>query len=186
MTSLGAMPVEIDKTGIDIAYSCSQKGIELSSGTVAHHRLAARHGVAEVAQDAVIIPGTSTSSSSPTTWSNRIAIITPRRRPCSTRCAKGLALIEEEGLENRWERHHQAHLEFVKKIEALGLEMLVPPANRIWNLNTPKVPQASTMRKFAPRCSGERHRDRRRLRAARRKGVPRWPDGSAGDQRKRQ
>ena len=28
---------------------------------------------------------------------------------------EGLALIEEEGLENRWERHHKAHLEFVKE-----------------------------------------------------------------------
>ena len=32
-------------------------------------------------------------------------------------------------------------MEFVKQIEALGLEMLVAPADRIWNLNTPKVPQ---------------------------------------------
>ena len=40
-----------------------------------------------------------------------------------------------------WERHHQAHLEFVKQVEALGLEMLVGPVHRIWNLNTPKVPQ---------------------------------------------
>ena len=54
---------------------------------------------------------------------------------------EGLTLIEEEGLEHRWERHHQAHLEFVKQVEALGLEMLVEPKNRIWNLNTPKVPQ---------------------------------------------
>ena len=54
---------------------------------------------------------------------------------------EGLALIEEEGLENRWERHRKAHLEFVRQIEAMGLEMLVPPQNRIWNLNTPKVPQ---------------------------------------------
>jgi alanine-glyoxylate transaminase/serine-glyoxylate transaminase/serine-pyruvate transaminase len=54
---------------------------------------------------------------------------------------EGLSLIEEEGVQNRWERHHQAHLEFVKQIEALGLEMLVPAGNRIWNLNTPKVPE---------------------------------------------
>ena len=54
---------------------------------------------------------------------------------------EGLTLIEEEGLQNRWERHHQAHLEFVKTLEAMGLEMLVAPEHRIWNLNTPKVPQ---------------------------------------------
>ena len=54
---------------------------------------------------------------------------------------EGLTLIEEEGLEKRWERHHQAHLKFVRKIEELGLEMLVATQHRIWNLNTPKVPQ---------------------------------------------
>ncbi len=54
---------------------------------------------------------------------------------------EGLTLIEEEGLQNRWERHHRAHLEFVKTLEAMGLEMLVAPEYRIWNLNTPKVPQ---------------------------------------------
>ena len=41
----------------------------------------------------------------------------------------------------RWDRHHPAHLEFVKTLEAIGLEMLVAPEHRIWNLNTPKVPQ---------------------------------------------
>ena len=29
----------------------------------------------------------------------------------------------------------------MKQVEALGLEMLVAPKDRIWNLNTPKVPQ---------------------------------------------
>ena len=32
VTSLGAMPVEVDKTGIDIAYSCSQKGLSCPPG----------------------------------------------------------------------------------------------------------------------------------------------------------
>ncbi len=54
---------------------------------------------------------------------------------------EGLTLIEEEGLENRWERHHKSHLELVQKLEALGLGMLVPAEHRIWNINTPKVPQ---------------------------------------------
>ncbi len=96
---------------------------------------------------------------------------------------EGLALIEEEGLENRWERHHKAHLEFVKRVEALGLEMHVPnPANRIWNLNTPKVPQGVDDAKVrATLLQGKRHRDRRRLWTASRQDLPRRPDGTAGD-----
>ena len=32
VTSLGAMPVDVDETGIDIAYSCSQKGLSCPPG----------------------------------------------------------------------------------------------------------------------------------------------------------
>ena len=139
VTSLGAMPVEVDKTGIDIAYSCTQKGLSCPPGlspiTVsprAAERLKARE-----------TPNHS--------WYFDLKLIadylTVSHRYHHTASAtmfyalhEGLTLIEE-GLEQRQERHRQAHLEFVKKVEALGLEMLVPPADRIWNLNTPKVPQ---------------------------------------------
>jgi alanine-glyoxylate transaminase/serine-glyoxylate transaminase/serine-pyruvate transaminase len=53
---------------------------------------------------------------------------------------EGLTLIEEEGLAHRCERHHKAHHQFVKTIERMGLEMLVPEGHRIWNLNTVRVP----------------------------------------------
>lgn len=140
VTSLGAMPVEIDKTGIDIAYSCTQKGLSCPPGlspiTIsprAAERLKAR----------------STANRS---WYFDLKLIADylveshryhHTAPISMFYAlhEGLSLIEEEGLERRWERHHEAHLEFVKSVEALGLEMLVAPEHRIWNLNTPKVPQ---------------------------------------------
>ena len=32
VTSLGAMPVDVDKTGIDVAYSCTQKGLSCPPG----------------------------------------------------------------------------------------------------------------------------------------------------------
>ena len=50
VTSLGAMPVEVDKTGIDVAYSCTQKGLSCPPGPVADHGLAARRRIAEAAQ----------------------------------------------------------------------------------------------------------------------------------------
>jgi len=55
---------------------------------------------------------------------------------------EGLALVAEEGRENRWERHRRNHLAFVAGIEAMGLEMHVAnSADRLWTLNTPRVPQ---------------------------------------------
>src|SRR5262249_2884562 len=54
---------------------------------------------------------------------------------------EGLALVAEEGIENRWERHRCNHEAFVAGIEAMGLQMLVPAGHRLWTLNTPRVPE---------------------------------------------
>lgn len=140
VTSLGAMPVEVDKTGIDIAYSCSQKGLSCPPGL-------APLTISPLAMDR--LKGRSTQNRSWYFDINLIAdyLLTSHRYHHTASATmfyalrEGLALIEEEGLENRWERHRKAHLEFVRHIEAMGLEMLVPSQNRIWNLNTPKVPQ---------------------------------------------
>ena len=140
VTSLGAMPVEVDKTGIDIAYSCSQKGLSCPPGL-------APITVSPRAMEWLRARRTPNRS-----WYFDIKLLSDylieSHRYHHTASAtmfyairEGLALIEEEGLENRWERHRLAHLDFVNQIEKVGLEMHVPdPANRIWNLNTPKVP----------------------------------------------
>jgi alanine-glyoxylate transaminase/serine-glyoxylate transaminase/serine-pyruvate transaminase len=141
VTSLGAMPVEVDKTGIDIAYSCSQKGLSCPPG------------LAPITVSPRAMEWLRKRETPNRSWYFDIKLVTDylieSHRYHHTASAtmfyalrEGLALIEEEGLEKRWERHHQAHLEFVKQVEKLGLEMHVAkPADRIWNLNTPKVPQ---------------------------------------------
>jgi alanine-glyoxylate transaminase/serine-glyoxylate transaminase/serine-pyruvate transaminase len=140
VTSLGAMPVEVDKTGIDIAYSCTQKGLSCPPGL---------SPITVSPRAAEWLKERETPNRS---WYFDLKLIadylTVSHRYHHTASAtmfyglhEGLTLIEEEGLEHRWERHHKAHLEFVKGVEKMGLEMLVPAANRIWNLNTPKVPQ---------------------------------------------
>src|SRR5271165_3545430 len=140
VTSLGAMPVEVDKTGIDIAYSCSQKGLSCPPGL-------APLTVSPRAMEVLRARETPNHS-----WYFDIKLIADyltvshryhHTAPISMFYAvnEGLTLIEEEGLEHRWERHRQAHREFVKGIATMGLEMLVPEEYRIWNLNTPQVPQ---------------------------------------------
>jgi alanine-glyoxylate transaminase/serine-glyoxylate transaminase/serine-pyruvate transaminase len=140
VTSLGAMPVEVDKTGIDIAYSCTQKGLSCPPGL---------SPITVSPRAAEWLKARETPNRS---WYFDLKLIadylTISHRYHHTASAtmfyalhEGLTLIEEEGLQNRWDRHHRAHLEFVKTLEAMGLEMLVAPEHRIWNLNTPKVPQ---------------------------------------------
>lgn len=139
VTSLGAMPVEVDKTGIDIAYSCSQKGLSCPPG------------LAPITVSPRALDWLKTRKTPNHSWYFDIRLVadylTGSRRYHHTASAtmfyalhEGLTLIEEEGLENRWERHRRAHLELVGKFEALGMEMLVPAEHRIWNINTPKVP----------------------------------------------
>jgi len=53
---------------------------------------------------------------------------------------EGLAIVREEGLEARFERHRKNHEKFVAGVEALGMKMLVPEGHRLWTLNTPCLP----------------------------------------------
>jgi alanine-glyoxylate transaminase/serine-glyoxylate transaminase/serine-pyruvate transaminase len=140
VTSLGAMPVEVDANGIDVAYSCTQKGLSAPPGlspiTIsprAQERLRQRRQPSR-------------------SWYFDLSLIsdylTASHRYHHTASAtlfyalhEALAIIEDEGLALRQQRHLKAHQRFVAGIERLGLTMHVAEGHRIWNLNTPRVPE---------------------------------------------
>jgi alanine-glyoxylate transaminase/serine-glyoxylate transaminase/serine-pyruvate transaminase len=138
VTSLGGMPVLVDENGIDIAYSCTQKGLScppglapMTVGPRALERLRAR------------------SSPAPSWYLDLLLLESYYfgRKYHHTASAtmlyalrEGLALVAEEGRENRWERHRRNHLAFVAGIQAMGLQMHVAEGHRLWTLNTPRVP----------------------------------------------
>jgi alanine-glyoxylate transaminase/serine-glyoxylate transaminase/serine-pyruvate transaminase len=140
VTSLGAMPVNIDANGIDVAYSCTQKGLSappgLSPVTIsprAQERLKARKQPCR-------------------SWYFDLSLIsdylTVSHRYHHTASAtlfyalhEALAVVADEGLAQRQQRHEKAHQRFVAGIERLGLKMHVAEGHRIWNLNTPRVPE---------------------------------------------
>jgi alanine-glyoxylate transaminase/serine-glyoxylate transaminase/serine-pyruvate transaminase len=140
VTSLGAMPVKVDETGIDVAYSCTQKGLSCPPG-LSPITLSPR------ATDRLNERKTTNRS-----WYFDLKLINDyfnlSRRYHHTvsitlfyALHEALTLIVEEGVEQRWQRHQRAHLQFVNGIEALGLQMHVPEeTNRIINLNTPCIP----------------------------------------------
>jgi alanine-glyoxylate transaminase/serine-glyoxylate transaminase/serine-pyruvate transaminase len=139
VTSLGAMPVNADKTGIDVAYSCTQKGLSCPPG------------LSPVTISSRAMDRLKKRKQPNRSWYFDLALIldylTQSHRYHHTASAtmfyalhEGLALIEEEGMQNRLERHRRAHQQFVRGIDDLGLQMLVAPEHRIWNLNTPCVP----------------------------------------------
>jgi alanine-glyoxylate transaminase/serine-glyoxylate transaminase/serine-pyruvate transaminase len=141
VTSLGAIPIRFDVSGIDMAFSCTQKGLScppgLSPFTIgprAEERLKARKTANSV-------------------WYLDLKMLSEyygaQRRyhhtaPVSNFYAlrEGLAVILEEGVERRFERHAQMHAEFVRRVEAMGLRMHVAEAaHRLPNLNTVRVPE---------------------------------------------
>jgi len=139
VTSLGAMPIQFDATGVDITYSCTQKGLSCPPG------------LAPMALSPRAMEWLRARTSPCRSWyldlkllydyyagSHRYHHTAPI--PLFYALREGLVLIIEEGVQNRWERHRRSHLKFVHDIEAMGLEMHVPHGQRIWNLNTVRVP----------------------------------------------
>ena len=140
VTSLGAMPIRLDECGIDIAYSCSQKGLSCPPGlspiTVSPRAMEWLKG----------------RQSQCATWYFDLKLLAEyfdgahryhHTAPISMFYAlrEALATIEDEGIEQRFDRHYSNHLAFVAAAEAMGLEMMVAdPAHRLRTLNTVKVP----------------------------------------------
>jgi len=140
VTSLGGVPVEFDRTGIDVAYSCTQKGLSCPPG------------LSPIAMSQRAMDFLSARTTPSRSWYLDLKLIrdysTVSHRyhhtaPISMFYAlrEALLVISEEGIENRWERHRRSHRSFVKGIEAMGLRMYVPEAHRITTLNTVCVPE---------------------------------------------
>lgn len=139
VTSLGGVPVEFDRTGIDVAYSCTQKGLSCPPGL----------SPMAMSQRAMEFLRARTTPSR--SWYLDLKLIhdysTVSHRyhhtaPISMFYAlrEALMVIAEEGIENRWERHRRCNKDFVKGIESMGLRMHVPEPHRIATLNTVCVP----------------------------------------------
>src|SRR5208282_3422008 len=129
-----------DSNGIDIAYSCTQKGLGCPPGL-------APMTVSPRALDRLKKRATPVQS-----WYLDLQLLDSYYRGHKyhhTASAtlfyalrEGLAMAAEEGRENRWARHQRNHAAFVAGIEAMGLRMLVENGgDRLWTLNTVAVPE---------------------------------------------
>jgi len=140
VTSLGGMQIDFDGTGIDVAYSCTQKGLSCPPGLSpmamsprAMEFLRARTTpVRSWYLDLKLIHDYSTVS-------HRYHHTAPISMFYALR--EALLVIADEDIEKRWERHRRCHSSFVKGIEAMGLNLHVPEGHRIPTLNTVCVPK---------------------------------------------
>ena len=139
VTSLGGLPVEVDKTGIDVAYSCTQKGLSCPPGLAP--MALSRRAMDWLGQRRTPVPNWYFDLKliyDYSTVSHRYHHTAPISMFYGLR--EALMLVAEEGVENRWQRHRRCHAAFVKGIEAMGLRMFVPEGQRIPTLNTVCVP----------------------------------------------
>ncbi|MCC6293475.1 MAG: alanine--glyoxylate aminotransferase family protein [Bryobacterales bacterium] len=143
VTALGTMPCNLDETGIDAAYSCTQKG------------LGAPPGLAPVSISPRALETLRGRTTSHKSWYFDLKLLDEyygsahryhHTAPISMFYAlrEALEIIREEGLPARFARHERNHKAFVAGLEAMGLRMFVAPQHRMWALNTPCVPEGVT------------------------------------------
>lgn len=140
VTSLGGMPVEVDKHGIDIAYSGTQKCLSAPPG-LAPLTLSERALEALRARKSASVSWYLDLKLIDEYWgkSHRYHHTTPVTMFYALR--EALRLCHTETLAARFARHQLNHRAFVAGIEALGLTMHVAPEHRLWTLNTPQLPE---------------------------------------------
>jgi alanine-glyoxylate transaminase/serine-glyoxylate transaminase/serine-pyruvate transaminase len=134
VTSLGGMPLRTGAWGIDICYSCSQKGLGAPSGfapvTFSARALERRVPSRSFYLDLELLEDY---------WVRRKYHHT-LSAPLLYALREALAAAAEEGLEARWERHERNHRALAAGLEALGLSLLPPAGERLWTLNAVRVP----------------------------------------------
>jgi len=141
VTSLGALELLIDEWKIDLAYSCSQKGLSCPPGLSpftmnkrAEEKLCSRK---------TKVPNWYLDLSLLNKYwgSDRVYHHTA---PVNMNFAirEGLRLIANEGLENVWNRHNINAKKLWNGLESLGMELHVSEDNRLPTLTTVKIPPA--------------------------------------------
>jgi alanine-glyoxylate transaminase / serine-glyoxylate transaminase / serine-pyruvate transaminase len=134
VTSLGGQEFDLAGWGVDIAYSCSQKCLGAPSGmspiAVAG---AARSRLVKCRSfylDLALLEDYWMARKYHHTLSTSLVYA----------LREALLMVEEEGLEARVARHERHHHALVAGVEAMGLSLLPPKGERLWTLNTVRVP----------------------------------------------
>jgi alanine-glyoxylate transaminase / serine-glyoxylate transaminase / serine-pyruvate transaminase len=134
VTSLGAVPVDTAAWGVDVCYSCTQKGLGAPSGLApimfSARALERRTACRSFYLDVSLLEAY---------WVQRKYHHTISA-PLIYALREALVAIDEEGLDERIERHRRTHQALVAALPHLGLALLPPEGERLWTLNAVRVP----------------------------------------------
>ena len=148
VTSLGGVPLKLDEAKVDLAYSCSQKGLScppglgpFTMGPRAEEKLDRRNG--KVPNWYLDMSGLKSSWGSQRTYHHTAPV------NMNYGLREALRLLCEEGLENSWARHRRNSEQLWAGLESMGLELHVPLSHRLPTLTTVKIPDGVDGKAFA-------------------------------------
>lgn len=142
VTSLGGIELLVDEWQLDAVYSGTQKCLSCVPG-LSPVTFSARACDAVSARKQRIQSWFLDLSLVMSYWSGDGKRSYHHTAPVNTLYAlhEALVILQEEGLENAWARHARHHRALRAGIEALGLEFVVPEAERLPQLNAVRIPQ---------------------------------------------
>jgi len=142
VTSLGGVELKVDDWGIDAVYSGSQKCLSCVPGI---------SPVSFSEQAAQVIKNRSSSVQSwfldqslvMEYWSGEGKRSYHHTAPVNSLYAlhESLVMLQNEGIENSWTRHKAQHDKLALGLNELGLEFIVPAAERLPQLNAVYIPK---------------------------------------------
>lgn len=140
VTAIGGIPLKVDEWGLDAVYAGTQKCLScipgLSPITIGERAMTKiknrRTRVQSWFMDMNLMLGY---------WDGgkRAYHHTAPINPLYA-LHEALVILQEEGLENAWARHHRQHLALRDGLERLGLRLAVPEAERLPQLNAVIIP----------------------------------------------
>lgn len=142
VTSLGGTPLEVDAWDLDAVYSGSQKCLSCTPGLSpvtfgprAVEKIKARKAPC---QSWFLDLGLVMSY-----WGGGVKRAYHHTAPINALYGlhEALVLLQEEGIENAWQRHWNMHEALKAGLEALGLRFIVPEGARLPQLNAVSVPE---------------------------------------------
>jgi alanine-glyoxylate transaminase / serine-glyoxylate transaminase / serine-pyruvate transaminase len=147
VTTLGGVPLFLDREKVDLAYSCSQKGLScppglapFTAGPRALEKLDRRKTpVANWYLDTTMLRKY---------WGNDRTYHHTAPVNMTYGLREAMRLLAEEGLEARWERHQKNAEKLWAGLDDLGLECHVPLEFRLPTLTTVRVPDGMDAKAF--------------------------------------
>ncbi len=142
VTSLGGVPLKVDEWNIDAIYSGSQKCLQCISG------------LSPISFNVRAMDVIKNRKTKVQNWFMDLSLILSYWGGGTKRAYhhtapinalyglhEALVILQEEGLENSWERHRAHHLALKTGLEAMELKMIVKESERLPQLNAVSVPE---------------------------------------------